>query len=81
MLCCLTGLAIAGKAAMASGPALAASRWRLPALACLAAAGLAIMTLVSEHAGHYADRARANDRSVIAELFAQPLCSGSRITS
>jgi hypothetical protein len=33
--------------------------------------------LAAEHVSHYVARARANERSVLAEILAQPICSGS----
>jgi hypothetical protein len=41
-------------------------------LALVASAGLA-----ARHLGHYTDRARANERTLLAEFMAQPICSGS----
>ena len=40
------------------------------------ASAIAIAPAVAEHAGHYAARAEANQRSVLEEILAQPLCSG-----
>jgi hypothetical protein len=83
VLCCLTGAVIAGNAAAAGGLAVGAAHRRLLAGAVigLAVAGLAIAPALAEHAGHYADRAEANGRSVLAEILAQPVCSGRRKTS
>jgi hypothetical protein len=33
--------------------------------------------LAAQHADHYAARAEANGRSVLAEIWARPICSGS----
>jgi high-affinity Fe2+/Pb2+ permease len=78
MLCCLTGAVIAGNAAVAGGFAFGARRRYLLAggILGLAVAGLASAPVLVEHAGHYADRADANGRSVLAEILVAPLCSG-----
>jgi hypothetical protein len=33
--------------------------------------------LAAEHVSHYVARAHANDRTVLAEILAQPICSSS----
>jgi hypothetical protein len=76
VICCLTGLVVAGNVA-AGGVALRTPRWRMALLGAMLVAGLAVAPAVAEHAGHYAARAAANERSVLAELLAQPLCSGA----
>jgi hypothetical protein len=80
MLCCLTGAVIAGNAAAVGGFAIGARHRRIfiGGAVGIAAAGLAIAPLLAEHAGHYADRAEANGRSVLAEILVAPLCSGGR---
>lgn len=81
MLCCLTGMAVAGNLAVAGRVAFA--RRGVIAVAALGAAGavaFASMPALAEHAGHYALRAAANDRSILEELMAQPLCSGPDTT-
>jgi hypothetical protein len=55
-----------------SGPSLR----RLPVVAALAAL-LAVSALAAHHLGHYLDRARANQRTLLAELMAQPICTGA----
>jgi hypothetical protein len=74
MLCCaLSALAVA-----------AAPWWRRfvpadrarPAALGLAAAAALLSVTVFEHAGHYAARAAASDRTLLAEILAQPLCTG-----
>ena len=47
---------------------------RLPVVAALAAL-LAASALVAHHLGDYLDRARANQRTLLAELMAQPICT------
>jgi hypothetical protein len=48
----------------------------LPVVAALAAL-LAVSALAAHHLGHYLDRARANQRTLLAELMAQPICTGA----
>jgi hypothetical protein len=69
MLCCGIGvLAIA-----------AAAFWRRryslfgPVVAIAAAGAVAVG---AQHLGHYVERARANERSLLAEFAAQPICTG-----
>jgi hypothetical protein len=52
--------------------------YRLPVMAL----GLALMAsagLAARHLDHYADRAHANERTLLAEFMAQPICSGSSV--
>jgi len=49
---------------------------RLPAVAALAAS-LAVAALAAHHLGHDLDRARANQRTLLAGLLAQPICTGA----
>ncbi len=57
--------------------------WRLLAsfrLTCFSAVMLVPLVLaacVAEHLTHYASRAEANERSILAEIAAAPLCTGS----
>jgi hypothetical protein len=57
----------------------AASAWpflrRLPLIVAVAA--LAVSALAAHHLGHYLERARANQRTLLAELMAQPICTGA----
>lgn len=62
----------------------AAARRRLLALGPGNAAGIAfglgslvLAVLVVQHAGHYVSRAEANQRTVLTELLAQPICAGA----
>lgn len=81
MLCCLLSalmagnLAVAGRIAFVRNSALA-----LLGLAITGGVAIATAPAVAEHAGHYATRAAANDRSILEELMAQPLCSGPNAT-
>ena len=81
MLCCLLSALMAGNLAVA-GRVAYAHRGAV-ALVALAIGGLtavATAPALAEHAGHYASRAAANDRSILEELMAQPLCSGPDTT-
>lgn len=80
MFCCLASALMAGNVLVASKAGFSLLRRHsiraAMILAGLLAAGIAIMPAVAEHAGHYAARAEANHRSVLAEILAAPLCSG-----
>ena len=81
MLCCLLSALMAGNLAVAGR--IAYANRGAAAFIALAVGGLiAIATApsVAEHAGHYAARAATNDRSILEELMAQPLCSGPDTT-
>ena len=54
-------------------------RWVAAALALAIATG-AGSALAAHHLSHYEARATANDRSLLAEIWAQPICSGSAST-
>ena len=81
MLCCLLSVVMAGNLA-AAGRIAFARRGVLALLGLALTGGIAIATApaLAEHAGHYATRAAANDRSILEELMAQPLCSGPNPT-
>jgi F0F1-type ATP synthase membrane subunit c/vacuolar-type H+-ATPase subunit K len=81
MLCCLTGALMVGNIAAAGRMAFVRNS-AVALLGSVVASGIALATApaVAEHAGHYAARAAANDRSILEELMAQPLCSGSNAT-
>ena len=84
MMCCLLTMALAGNAVAAGGagwgilrrPRLAVGLVAGAVLLIGGASAIAIAPAVAEHAGHYAARAEANQRSVLEEILAQPLCSG-----
>lgn len=42
-----------------------------------AAFAIALWMFVAQHLDHYLERAQANDRSLLAEIMAQPLCTGA----
>ena len=48
----------------------------LPVVAALAAL-LAVSAFAAHHLGHYLDRARDNQRTLLAEFMAQPICTGA----
>ncbi|HWA45183.1 MAG TPA: hypothetical protein VHA10_18325 [Hypericibacter adhaerens] len=85
MCCALAALLIAMVAACRGGFR-AVVGWRPPvrwlalssALAVFLVAGSA---LAAKHFDHYAARARAHDRSVLAEIWAQPICNGAGSTA
>lgn len=75
MICCSLG-AVALAAGLARRRQLARRLGiavPLLSIAFLGAAGL----LLGQHAGHYAERARLNQRDLLAEILAAPLCSGA----
>lgn len=47
-------------------------------LATTAIALIAGWALAAQHFSHYVARAQANERGVLAEILAQPICSGNR---
>jgi hypothetical protein len=56
--------------------------WRPRARAAVGFSTAAIVliagsALAAEHFSHYVARAEANERGVLAEILAQPICSGS----
>jgi F0F1-type ATP synthase membrane subunit c/vacuolar-type H+-ATPase subunit K len=81
MLCCLLSALMAGNLAAAGRMAFVRNS-AITLLGLMITGGIAIVTApaVAEHAGHYATRAAANDRSILEELMAQPLCSGPNAT-
>ncbi|RJF94073.1 hypothetical protein [Sphingomonas cavernae] len=70
MFCC-----IAGVAALGSGAASRLTRrWRG---ALIGVAALALTGFAAHHFDHYAARATANNRDIMAEIRAMPICSGA----
>lgn len=80
MLCCLLSALMAGNLAVAGRAGLSLLRRPGPlaaiGLLMMGAVSIAIAPAVAQHGQHYAARAEANHRSVLAEILAQPLCSG-----
>ena len=54
-------------------------RWVAAVVAALAV-GIGTAA-AAQHLGHYATRAETNQRSVFAEILAQPICSGDPVSS
>ena len=50
---------------------------RLGSAVALAATAFAGAILIAEHIDHYRSRALANDRSIIAEIIEQPICTNT----
>jgi hypothetical protein len=74
-LCCALGLLALLTGASARGLRALLGAWPMVIMAGAAATVLAI--LIPHHLDHYRERARAHDRTVLAEIVAAPLCTGS----
>lgn len=76
MLCCTIGATM-----IATGTASAASLHRAGTRRMIAAAALGLTVsgggFIWHHLDHYAARAEANGRDIIAEIRAMPLCTGA----
>jgi hypothetical protein len=71
MLCCGIGaLAIAAAAFRRQGRSLLGS-------VVVVAMAIVALSVGTRHLGHHAERARANERSLLAEFAAQPICTGT----
>lgn len=81
MLCCLVTALLSGKllvaARMAFGVAVKPSAAKLWMLGGLAGGAAFLAPFAAAHAGHFAERAALNHRSILEEILAQPLCTGS----
>ena len=80
MLCCTLGpliAAIMGKRLMPGARSSLAVRPRL--LIAMSAVSLLTSGFSAYHLGHYLDRARADERTLLAEIMAQPVCTQSGI--
>jgi hypothetical protein len=80
LLCCVLTALCSGALGVA-GWGIADLRRRPSAVNVMALAGLGLIgallaSTAIAHANHYADRARLNERSVLAEILAAPICSG-----
>ena len=82
MMCCGIGLMTIATAVVCR------KRWRpavprtsLAATLAAVAASITLSALGAQHFGHYLERARANERSLLAEIMAQPVCTGSPAVS
>jgi hypothetical protein len=77
MLCCGIG-ALAAVSAAWSGKR--AARSQLLSAVILAGVSLAFAAFATAHLGHYVTRAQANERTLLAEIMAQPVCTDAADT-
>lgn len=78
MCCTLIALCIAmATTAQAGLKNILARRLRVFAYAATFITLVAGSAFAAEHIRHYFDRAADNERSVLAEILAQPICSGT----
>lgn len=75
MLCCSLGAFV--MATMPMWRAWLKSALGYAPITTAAAFAVALWMFVAQHLDHYLDRAQANDRGLIAEILAQPLCTGT----
>jgi len=79
MMCCGIGAVAIATAVVWRRPRKpAGARTSWAATLAVAAASIALSALGAQHFGHYVGRARANERSLVAEIMAQPICKGAR---
>ena len=77
MICCGIGAVAIATAGMWRWPwKLTGARTSLAASLAVVAASITLLALGAQHFGHYVGRARANERSLVAEIMAQPICTG-----
>ncbi len=80
MLCCLAITLLSGNLAAGAGLTLTPRRARGASrrfvMVALAGAAALLTPAAIAHAGHYAQRAKAHERTVLEEMLAQPLCTG-----
>lgn len=81
MLCCLLIALLSGNLAAAGRTAFKMLRQpslvRALALAGFVSAAAWLTPAAMAHAGHYAEKARTHERSVLEEILAQPLCTAA----
>jgi hypothetical protein len=81
MLCCLLAALFSGNLAaagrMAVGLAHKPTAAKVLVFSALVGGAALLAPVVVAHAGHYAERAAAHERSILEEILAQPLCTGS----
>ena len=80
MLCCLLAAVFSGNIAVvgriAVGFVKRPSAGKIAALAALGLLGAVLAPMAMAHVGHYAERAKEHDRSILEEILAAPICSG-----
>jgi hypothetical protein len=77
MICCGIGaVAVAAAVTRRRWSKPAGARTSLAATLAVVAASITLLALGAQHFGHYVGRARANERSLVAEIMAQPICTG-----
>jgi predicted RND superfamily exporter protein len=80
MCCALIALYVAILAAWQTGfKTLLARRVKIAAFVITAIVPIVGSALAIEHMNHYITRAENNQRSVLAEIMAQPICTGKAI--
>jgi hypothetical protein len=79
MLCCAAATLGATVLAVHGRRTASSRRARLAVTLAATAVPAALAVLAAQHLGHYAARAEANDRSLLAEILAQPVCGGAAI--
>lgn len=81
MLCCLLAALLSGNIAVVGRIAVGFVRrpnaTRFMLVGVFAAAGALLTPAAIAHVGHYAERASLNERSLLEEILAAPICSGS----
>lgn len=80
MCCALAGLMLAMVAVWRRLLTVASGWCRMLRWAAVFAAALVLgvgAAAAEQHFGHYAERADANRRTVLAEVLAQPICAGT----
>lgn len=75
MLCCVASIL-----AMTALPAWWSHIRGALGLFGVAAVAVGLSVLVGQHLDHYLARANENGRTVVAEILAQPLCSGAPLS-
>ena len=80
MICCLLAALFSGNLAVAGRMALGLTKKpslvRVLVVASLAGAAALLAPAAIAHAGHYAERAKLHERSILEEILAQPICTG-----
>lgn len=77
MLCCLlTATAASLSPLLANGVRIARGRLLHSAVVMAALSASVVAVFTAQHLGHYAERAYANERTLLAEIIAAPLCTG-----